>query len=693
MPAFPSFLIPPLFLPLNLSPSRPFEIQKQGIADTFLQNRTLLRSWRQRQSLPALALKPPSHSTGKPHPRHPLGQDHRGAIVVDADKLHRAKMDNQGVVGLPPAVDDLPQNSYFRQRVIGIYTKISTYRRRSAKAWTYEIDRGAARWAMGVNRWTCGANKGSGGRMFEKNVLVGRATSGEHRRTASAPRHHNAVIVVLLVRISSPSLSNTRSVNEKLSGAHGDVKGRPVERRHPNAPVSAPLSEASADLLEHKRRGMSQYPSQRVLPSSAEERGEKRSARSGVWSRQSFHRAVVREVDSGGRMRDAVRPCHTMEAPMAMVASAAVAERKEGGVYWWSVSRSMSERWRKGGARNEFATVILCPKRSEEKEGGWMGARTSIRIRARLRRAPPPGPCAHTPLPVHSEFIPGFTSPPPTRIPVLGYLAHRRPPHDVSHKHMQESAGRAAPSPRAGDTRQGPRTTGGIPVPSPEPLRAYKRDDTRVARMDIAARSCVDGWISGERSDARRTSGESPGPGPGAARREERKSKDASRKVDVGGGEMRCAVVGARRRKGDRAADGSEATLERKIEGRRVWDRGGRMWRGARAVPVRRAFYRTKRYPSSPPPSRSAPRDSVISPMHMLSDTRGLSARSRAGECGIDEVVCGEGRGRCPYGGRSTELRDTRRVLLPAVAHRATVSSRQCACLVILEDCVREVQT
>jgi hypothetical protein len=33
-------------------------------------------------------------------------------------------MDNQGVVGLLPGVDDLPQNSYFRQRVIGIYTKI-----------------------------------------------------------------------------------------------------------------------------------------------------------------------------------------------------------------------------------------------------------------------------------------------------------------------------------------------------------------------------------------------------------------------------------------------------------------------------------------------------------------------------------------------------------------------------------------
>lgn len=55
------------------------------------------------------------------------------------------------------------------------------------------------------------------------------------------------------------------------------------------------------------------------------------------------------------------------------------------------------------------------------------------------------------------------------------------------------------------------------------------------------------------------------------------------------------------------------------------------MWREARAVPVRRVFYRTK---------------------------------------------------RC-----------TRRVLLPAVAHRATVSSCQCAWSVTLEDCVRDIQT
>ncbi|KAJ7805700.1 hypothetical protein B0H14DRAFT_2611053 [Mycena olivaceomarginata] len=304
---------------------------------------------------------------------------------------------------------------------------------------------------------------------------------------------------------------------------------------HPSLPLLAKLrlTYSSTTLAHRERRGMSQYPSHLVLPSSAEERGEKRSARSGVWSRQSFHRAVVKEVDSGGRMRDVVRQCHTMEAPMAVVASAAVAERKEGGVYWWSVSRSMGTgedgarvwrvvlireveykridsqrerdlapsarnrprgartctkpatypqpgsppcggaavgdhhpfahhtppslrappprrpglherehqppplRWRRGGARCEFATVNLRPKRSEEKEGGWMGARQAGAPEGGGSQRADGGACT-----------------------------------------IRGSVGRATPSPRAGDARQGPRTTGGIPVPNLEPLRARKRDDT-----------------------------------------------------------------------------------------------------------------------------------------------------------------------------------------------------------------------
>jgi hypothetical protein len=46
------------------------------------------------------------------------------------------------------------------------------------------------------------------------------------------------------------------------------------------------------------------------------------------------------------------------------------------------------------------------------------------------------------PLRTHSSpgsqrVHPRFHVAPATMIPVLGYLAHRRPPHDVSHKHKQ----------------------------------------------------------------------------------------------------------------------------------------------------------------------------------------------------------------------------------------------------------------
>jgi hypothetical protein len=83
----------------------------------------------------------------------------------------------------------------------------------------------------------------------------------------------------------------------------------------------------------------------------------------------------------------------------------------------------------------------------------------------------------------------------------------------------------------------------------------------------------------------------------------------AKRDVGMGGG----------RRDGRRYR--SEATLERKIEGGRVRGRGGRMRREARAVPVRRAFYGTKRCVRRVLISHSAPHDSLSSPAGVL---RGL---------------------------------------------------------------------
>lgn len=64
---------------------------------------------------------------------------------------------------------------------------------------------------------------------------------------------------------------------------------------------------------------------------------------------------------------------------MAVVASAAVAERKEGGVYWWSVSRSMGEVAFEIG-HEDGGERLAHMNRGSCREGRGRGARLARRV-------------------------------------------------------------------------------------------------------------------------------------------------------------------------------------------------------------------------------------------------------------------------------------------------------------------------